>query len=98
MFGRHLKKEYRRTMIRVYEVNSGEPIGEKYESFHDPLMQVLGVAGVLSVVAIILTDMVLPFLGICDSLPTGGLIPMIAGLIGAIFGYYGVSEPDTEET
>ena len=94
MFGRHLKKEYKRTRCRVYAVDSGEPIGEKYESFRDPVLQIVGVCMAISFAVIMLIDKVLPFFGLCEPIQAGNIIPVMAGVLGALLGYYGVSESD----
>jgi len=62
MFGRHLKKEYRRSMHRIYELDSGEPIGERYGSVSDPYLQIAARSMAVSFVVIILIDKILPYL------------------------------------
>lgn len=94
MFGRHLKREYRIMMVRVYAVDSCEPIGEKRDSFRDPTLQIVGVGAALAFATILLTDVVLPVFGLCEPFPAGNILPVIAGVLGTILGYYGVSESD----
>jgi hypothetical protein len=97
MFNRHFKKEYRNSVIRVYDADSSEPIGEKYGSLHDPILQIVGFSMVLSFISILLFDNVFPFFGLCEPIMTGSIIPVMVGVLGAIWGYYRISDPDQEE-
>lgn len=81
-------------MHRIYEIDSGEPVGERYGSVHDPYLQIAGCGVFASFVMILLLDKVLPYLGVCEPVPAGNMIPVITGILGMLWGYYGVSEPD----
>ena len=96
MFGRHLRPEYR---ARMYELVDEDRYiaGARYTSLRDPIIVIAGASGFLVILLVFVTGRVLPFFNVIVPEATCRPIFLLLGLAGAVWGYYIVTEPDTEE-
>jgi len=96
MFGRHLKSEYKARMYQL--VNEDHQItGTRYTSVREPIVVIAGASGFIVILLVFVTGTVLPLFSVVVPEATCKVIYAVLGLAGALWGYYSVTEPDTEE-
>lgn len=96
MFGRHLRPEYKASTYRLVDTDH-QIIGTRHTSLRDPIVVIAGASGFLVILLVFVTGTVLPFFNVIIPEATCRPIFLVLGLAGALWGYYLVTEPDTEE-
>jgi len=96
MFGRHLRPEYKAGEYKLVDTDH-RIIGTRHTCLRDPVVVIAGASGFLVILLVFVTDTVLPFFNVIVSETTSPSILLLVGLAGAVWGYYIVTEPDTEE-
>jgi len=96
MFGRHLRPEYKSGTYQLVDMDH-QIIGTRHTSLRNPIVVIAGASGFLVILLVFVTGTVLPFFNVVVPEETCRPIFLVLGLAGALWGYYIVTEPDTEE-
>lgn len=97
MFGRHLKPEYQSRIYRLVDMVDHQIAGTRYTSVRNPVVTIAGASMFPVIMLMFATNTVLPAFNVIVPEAACSTIYWVLGLAGALWGYYIVTEPDTEE-